>query len=50
MKLLLGQEGDEEEIISDDFEDSNDSWSTPEEFSPEFILKYGSKYAFQKGK
>ncbi|KAL1140170.1 hypothetical protein AAG570_000102 [Ranatra chinensis] len=37
-----GNEGDEEEIASE-FEDSNDSWSTPEEFSPEFILKYGSK-------
>ncbi|KAG8253972.1 Juxtaposed with another zinc finger protein 1, variant 2 [Homalodisca vitripennis] len=26
-----------------ELEDSNDSWTTPEEFSSEFILRYGSK-------
>ncbi|XP_073984677.1 juxtaposed with another zinc finger protein 1 [Rhodnius prolixus] len=38
---ILGNEGDEE--IFSESEDSNDSWSTQEEYSSEFILKYGSK-------
>ncbi|XP_075231305.1 juxtaposed with another zinc finger protein 1 [Lycorma delicatula] len=37
-----GSEVDEDEVVSD-FEDSNDSWTTPEEFSSEFILRHGSK-------
>lgn len=37
-----GSEADDDEMTSE-FEDSNDSWTTPEEFSSEFILRYGSK-------
>ncbi|XP_067006258.2 juxtaposed with another zinc finger protein 1 [Anabrus simplex] len=37
-----GSEADEEEVISES-EDSNDSWTTNEEFSAEFILRYGSR-------
>ncbi|XP_014245310.1 juxtaposed with another zinc finger protein 1 isoform X1 [Cimex lectularius] len=40
--LVPGSEGDDDDIGSES-EDSNDSWSTQEEFSSEFILKYGSK-------
>lgn len=39
---FLGSEADEDELMSE-LEDSNDSWTTPEEFSSEFILRYGSK-------
>ena len=35
---FLGSEFDEEEIVSDD-EDSNDSWTTQEEFTSELILR-----------
>uniref|UniRef100_A0A1B6BW75 C2H2-type domain-containing protein n=1 Tax=Clastoptera arizonana TaxID=38151 RepID=A0A1B6BW75_9HEMI len=37
-----GSEVDDDEMMSD-LEDSNDSWTTSEEFSSEFILRYGSK-------
>ncbi|XP_054280581.1 juxtaposed with another zinc finger protein 1 isoform X2 [Macrosteles quadrilineatus] len=37
-----GSEADDDELMSE-LEDSNDSWTTPEEFSSEFILRYGSK-------
>nr|CAD7202790.1 unnamed protein product [Timema douglasi] len=37
-----GSEADEDEAMSES-EDSNDSWTTPEEFSAEFILRYGSR-------
>ncbi|XP_059487791.1 juxtaposed with another zinc finger protein 1 [Neocloeon triangulifer] len=36
---------DEDEAASESGEDSDDSWTTPEEFSSEFILKEGSKSA-----
>ncbi|CAG2056996.1 unnamed protein product [Timema podura] len=39
-----GSEADEDEAMSES-EDSNDSWTTPEEFSAEFILRYGSSEA-----
>ncbi|XP_014276445.1 juxtaposed with another zinc finger protein 1 [Halyomorpha halys] len=35
--------GNEADDVFSESEDSNDSWSTQEEFSSEFILKYGSK-------
>jgi hypothetical protein len=38
----IGSEADEDELMSES-EDSNDSWTTSEEFSAEFILKYGSR-------
>lgn len=41
--LFVGSEIDDDEMMSD-LEDSNDSWTTSEEFSSEFILRYGSKY------
>ncbi|GAB6032027.1 hypothetical protein CHUAL_010399 [Chamberlinius hualienensis] len=37
-----GSEFDEEELASES-DDSNDSWTTQEEFSSEFILRYGSR-------
>jgi hypothetical protein len=33
---------DEDEIMVSESEDSNDSWTT-EEFSPDFIMRYGSR-------
>ncbi|KAF6203498.1 hypothetical protein GE061_001829 [Apolygus lucorum] len=38
----LASDGDDDDIRSES-EDSNDSWSTQEEYSAEFIMKYGSK-------
>jgi len=38
----VGSEADEDELMSES-EDSNDSWTTSEEFSAEFILRYGSR-------
>ena len=38
---MVGNEADDD--IFSESEDSNDSWSTQEEFSHEFILKYCSK-------
>lgn len=32
-------------MIPSELEDSNDSWTT-EEFSSEFIMRYGSRYAY----
>lgn len=43
--VYSGSEADDDEMTSE-FEDSNDSWTTPEEFSSEFILRYGSKYVY----
>ncbi|KAJ9598584.1 hypothetical protein L9F63_010713 [Diploptera punctata] len=37
-----GSEADEDELITES-EDSNDSWTTSEEFSAEFILRHGSR-------
>lgn len=37
-----GSEMDEDELVSPS-EDSNDSWTTAEEYSSEFILRYGVK-------
>lgn len=34
---------EEEEAASESGDDSDNSWTTPEEFSAEFILKQGSK-------
>lgn len=39
---FVGSEADEDELMSES-EDSNDSWTTSEEFSTEFILRYGSR-------
>ncbi|XP_037955249.1 putative uncharacterized protein DDB_G0286901 [Teleopsis dalmanni] len=39
-----GSEMDEDEIVASDSEDSNDSWTT-EEFSSEFIMRYGSRHS-----
>lgn len=36
---------DEDEMMVSESEDSNDSW-TNEEFSAEFIMRYGSRYYF----
>lgn len=38
----LGSEMDEDEMLVSESEDSNDSWTT-EEFSSEFIMRYGSR-------
>ncbi|XP_077296895.1 uncharacterized protein LOC143918739 [Arctopsyche grandis] len=38
-----GSEFDEEEMLSGQSEDSNESWTAAEEFSSEFILRYGSR-------
>lgn len=35
---------DEDELVVSELEDSNDSWTT-EEFSSEFIMKYGSRHS-----
>lgn len=40
--MMLGSEIDDEEMIVSESENSNDSWTT-EEFSSEFIMKYGSR-------
>lgn len=42
-KWDLGSEMDEDEMMVSESEDSNDSWTT-EEFSSEFIMRYGSRY------
>lgn len=39
---VQGSEMDEDELVSPS-EDSNDSWTTAEEYSSEFILRYGVK-------
>uniref|UniRef100_A0A1B0GLC9 C2H2-type domain-containing protein n=1 Tax=Lutzomyia longipalpis TaxID=7200 RepID=A0A1B0GLC9_LUTLO len=39
-----GSEMDDEEMLVSESEDSNDSWTT-EEFSSEFIMRYGSRWA-----
>lgn len=38
----IGSEMDEDEMMVSESEDSNDSWTT-EEFSSEFIMRYGSR-------
>lgn len=38
----VGSEADEDELMSES-DDSNDSWTTSEEFSAEFILRYGGR-------
>jgi hypothetical protein len=38
----VGSEADEDELMSES-EDSNDSWTTSEEFSADFILRYGNR-------
>lgn len=40
--ILAGSEMDEDEIMVSESEDSNESWTT-EEFSSEFIMRYGSR-------
>ena len=39
---FAGSEMDEDEMVVSESEDSNDSW-TNEEFSSEFIMRYGSR-------
>ncbi|KAH8311774.1 hypothetical protein KR044_008023 [Drosophila immigrans] len=39
-----GNEMDEDEMVVTESEDSNDSWTT-EEFSSEFIMRYGSRHS-----
>ncbi|XP_055715031.1 juxtaposed with another zinc finger protein 1, partial [Phlebotomus papatasi] len=43
-----GSELDEEDMIVSESEDSNDSWTT-EEFSSEFIMRYGSRHSGNQG-
>ncbi|GAB0090510.1 uncharacterized protein DMENIID0001_052460 [Sergentomyia squamirostris] len=43
-----GSEMDEEEMLVSESEDSNDSWTT-EEFSSEFIMRYGSRHSGNQG-
>ncbi|XP_037026395.1 pair-rule protein odd-paired [Bradysia coprophila] len=43
-----GSEMDEDEMIPSELEDSNDSWTT-EEFSSEFIMRYGSRHSVPTG-
>lgn len=38
----IGSEMDEEEMMISESENSNESWTT-EEFSSEFIMRYGSR-------
>lgn len=38
---------DEDEMVVTESEDSNDSWTT-EEFSSEFIMRYGSRWEGEK--
>ncbi|XP_069702503.1 location of vulva defective 1 [Periplaneta americana] len=42
-----GSEADDDELMTES-EDSNDSWTTSEEFSAEFILRYGSSVPVKK--
>lgn len=39
---FIGSEMDDDEMVVSESEDSNDSWTT-EEFSSEFIMRYGSR-------
>lgn len=39
----IGSEMDEDEMMVSESEDSNDSW-TNEEFTAEFIMRYGSRF------
>lgn len=39
---VLGSEMDDDDMMGSESEDSNDSWTT-EEFSSEFIMRYGSR-------
>lgn len=41
--IFAGSEMDEDEMVVSESEDSNDSWTT-EEFSSEFIMRYGSRW------
>lgn len=41
-RLFTGSEIDDEEMVVSESENSNDSWTT-EEFSSEFIMRYGSR-------
>jgi hypothetical protein len=43
-----GSEMDEDEIMVSESEDSNESWTT-EEFSSEFIMRYGSRSSAPNG-
>lgn len=47
-RILLGSEMDEDEIMVSESEDSNESWTT-EEFSSEFIMRYGSRSSAPNG-
>ncbi|XP_044594110.1 juxtaposed with another zinc finger protein 1 isoform X2 [Cotesia glomerata] len=42
-----GSEAEEGEDLTSDQEDSNDSWATSEEFSSDYILRYGSRVVGQ---
>ncbi|XP_034945087.1 juxtaposed with another zinc finger protein 1 [Chelonus insularis] len=42
-----GSEVEEEDDLSSEPEDSNDSWTTSEEFSADYILRYGSRVVNQ---
>jgi juxtaposed with another zinc finger protein 1 len=46
--LFAGSEMDEDEIMVSESEDSNESWTT-EEFSSEFIMRYGSRSSAPNG-
>lgn len=37
---------EDDELMSPS-EDSNDSWTTVEEYSSEYIMRYGVKYVFK---
>lgn len=41
---IKGSEAEEGEDLTSGPEDSNDSWATSEEFSSDYILRYGSRY------
>lgn len=47
-RQLEGSEIDEDEIMVSESEDSNESWTT-EEFSSEFIMRYGSRSSAPNG-
>lgn len=49
MCSITGSEMDEDEMVVSESEDSNDSWTT-EEFSSEFIMRYGSRWDWARSR
>ena len=45
-RFLIGSEAEDGEDYLSEPDDSNDSWTTLEEFSTDFIFRYGSRYEF----